>query len=394
MRRLIPARSSRSARRRRAPGRRRAPRPRPLPAPRDEPALLRLDRQGHVRRRRRHDLRRHRRRRHAARTSTSASPGSTRWSRPPTRAAPPQRRGECHAVEATARLDAAAEGGQVQGAPARAGPGEPLQQPAAPLRRGQGQRPLDRRRAHADHRGPRDVAAQPPRVRLEPRLQRAGRAAPRAPSSTSGTPTTAAPAPTRARRCACGSTGTPTATTTSTPTASGCGSRTSTPSTRSRSAAGGCATPRCAATRSRAGPRSRRAARSPSTTAIGDDNESEFYWGLRRPAFENVTRDEKAMGDGVYLFDPQGDLRLLDDLPVPRGVRRPAARLGEDRRRPQGPRVGADHQRRPRAPIDLEPYRLTSKPYGYSFAPDSVIVQPGETMRVRLWESSDEDDAR
>ena len=38
------------------------------------------------------------------------------------------------------------------------------------------------------------------------------------------------------------------------------------------------------------------------------------------------------------------------------------------------------------APIDLEPYRLTSKPYGYSFAPGSVI-QPGQTMRVRLCES-------
>ena len=35
------------------------------------------------------------------------------------------------------------------------------------------------------------------------------------------------------------------------------------------------------------------------------------------------------------------------------------------------------------APVDLEPYRLTSKPYGYSFAPDSVI-QPGQVMRVRL----------
>ena len=43
-------------------------------------------------------------------------------------------------------------------------------------------------------------------------------------------------------------------------------------------------------------------------------------------------------------------------------------------------------------PIDLEPYRLVSKPYSYAFAPNS-IVQPGETMRVRLYESVEDDSA-
>ena len=33
-----------------------------------------------------------------------------------------------------------------------------------------------------------------------------------------------------------------------------------------------------------------------------------------------------------------------------------------------------------------------SKPYGYAFAPGS-IVQPGETMTVRLYETDDEDSA-
>jgi hypothetical protein len=45
------------------------------------------------------------------------------------------------------------------------------------------------------------------------------------------------------------------------------------------------------------------------------------------------------------------------------------------------------------APIDLEPYRLTSRPHGYTFAPGSVLA-PGETMRVRLWESWDDEDSR
>ncbi len=118
---------------------------------------------------------------------------------------------------------------------------------------------------------------------------------------------------------------------------------------------------------------------------IGDDNEEEFYWGLRRPAFENVTRDEKSMGDGVYIFDPQGDLRYSMTYPCREACGDPLrgsvkiTPIYKGREAVQITNVTS-------APIDLEPYRLTSKPYGYSFAPGSVIG-PGETMRVRLWET-------
>jgi endonuclease YncB( thermonuclease family) len=40
----------------------------------------------------------------------------------------------------------------------------------------------------------------------------------------------------------------------------------------------------------------------------GDDTLDTFYWGLRTPMFDNVNT-EKGIGDGAYLFDPQGDLR-------------------------------------------------------------------------------------
>ncbi|MFI7546728.1 lamin tail domain-containing protein [Actinoplanes sp. NPDC049599] len=33
------------------------------------------------------------------------------------------------------------------------------------------------------------------------------------------------------------------------------------------------------------------------------------FWGLTAPAFDNPTSDAEAHGDGAYLFDPQGDLR-------------------------------------------------------------------------------------
>ena len=39
------------------------------------------------------------------------------------------------------------------------------------------------------------------------------------------------------------------------------------------------------------------------------------YWGLPGPAFANPTFDSRAMGDGGYLFDPRGDLRAHDLYP-------------------------------------------------------------------------------
>jgi micrococcal nuclease len=37
-----------------------------------------------------------------------------------------------------------------------------------------------------------------------------------------------------------------------------------------------------------------------------------FHWGLGEPAFENPAGDGRHVGDGAYLFDPDGDLRASD----------------------------------------------------------------------------------
>jgi endonuclease YncB( thermonuclease family) len=124
---------------------------------------------------------------------------------------------------------------------------------------------------------------------------------------------------------------------------------------------------------------------------VGDDTDTELYWGLRTPQFADVTRDQRAMGDGAYLFDPQGDLRASMVYPCREGCTDPAAgalALDVTYRGQESVRItntGA-------APIDLEPYRLVSPPYGYSFAQNS-LVQPGETMRVRISESDEDDSA-
>jgi endonuclease YncB( thermonuclease family) len=43
----------------------------------------------------------------------------------------------------------------------------------------------------------------------------------------------------------------------------------------------------------------------------GPQRASVFHWGLGVPAFENVTGDGRGVGDGAYLFDPDGDLRAF-----------------------------------------------------------------------------------
>jgi endonuclease YncB( thermonuclease family) len=47
----------------------------------------------------------------------------------------------------------------------------------------------------------------------------------------------------------------------------------------------------------------------------GTDTAGDLYWCQHDDAFENVTYDGKALGDGGYLFDPHGDLRASQIYP-------------------------------------------------------------------------------
>jgi endonuclease YncB( thermonuclease family) len=40
-----------------------------------------------------------------------------------------------------------------------------------------------------------------------------------------------------------------------------------------------------------------------------------FYWGLKEPPFENPSYDRRGVGDGGYLFDPRGNLRAWSMYP-------------------------------------------------------------------------------
>ena len=110
--------------------------------------------------------------------------------------------------------------------------------------------------------------------------------------------------------------------------------------------------------------------------AFGGD----FFWNLTAPVLDNITGDDRGRGDGAYLFDPQGDVRA--SLIWPCRVNCADANAGQ---------VSIDVNPRKKEiitlrnnagwAIDLEDYLLKSKPYSYSFPPGSIL-QPGETMRV------------
>ncbi|MDP9406053.1 MAG: lamin tail domain-containing protein [Actinomycetota bacterium] len=115
---------------------------------------------------------------------------------------------------------------------------------------------------------------------------------------------------------------------------------------------------------------------------VGTDSGLTRYWGLSAPIFENVPAD-RSLGDGAYLFDPDGDLRAWFTYPC--------ARLCSDPLRDQVV-VSAVQYKSPEsiqlrnvgtASVDLYGYLLESWPYGYDF-PEGSTLAPGETLTVAV----------
>ncbi len=57
----------------------------------------------------------------------------------------------------------------------------------------------------------------------------------------------------------------------------------------------------------------------------GTNNATNFFWGQSDPIFENAKRGRRGVGDGAYLFDPQGDLRGWRMYPCRPGCAGPGA---------------------------------------------------------------------
>ena len=102
-----------------------------------------------------------------------------------------------------------------------------------------------------------------------------------------------------------------------------------------------------------------------------------FYWGRSSAMFENVDR-RKGVGDGGYLFDRQGDLRVWMVYPCRYGCSdalQGRVRVTAEWSSPE--QVGVTNTSA--EPVDLEGYVVENDPWIYSFGPNTV-VGPGETL--------------
>ena len=110
----------------------------------------------------------------------------------------------------------------------------------------------------------------------------------------------------------------------------------------------------------------------------GTNTATEHFWGLRHGVFDN--ENDHGTGDGAYLFDPQGDLRAWMIYPCVYRCTDPHRHDVRVRVHPSGHEY-ATVKNVSGAAIDLEGYRLTAGSYGYPF-PAGTVLHPGEVLRV------------
>lgn len=111
----------------------------------------------------------------------------------------------------------------------------------------------------------------------------------------------------------------------------------------------------------------------------GADTASDFFWGQRSGVFDNIT-SYPGGGDGAYLFDTEGDLRAWMVYPC----RYRCADPLEGRLKVAAHPKGTEYVKVTNtsdAAFDLEGYQLVAGAYNYAF-PAGTIVHPGETLRV------------
>lgn len=114
----------------------------------------------------------------------------------------------------------------------------------------------------------------------------------------------------------------------------------------------------------------------------GTDGPSTFFWGLDHPIFENAIDDGRDLGDGAFLFDPEGDLRAWMLYPCLVACADPlqgAVELSAHPRQPESVSVRNVSDR----PVDLYGYQLRLPGSSYAFE-EGPALPPGETLVVEV----------
>jgi endonuclease YncB( thermonuclease family) len=112
----------------------------------------------------------------------------------------------------------------------------------------------------------------------------------------------------------------------------------------------------------------------------GTDTATDFFWGIRGGVFDNVSHNGHGGGDGAYLFDPEGDLRASMVYPCRYNCVDPLQTALEVTAHPRG-REYVTVTNVSASPVDLEGYRLSAGAHGYPF-PAGAVLQPNESLRV------------
>jgi endonuclease YncB( thermonuclease family) len=126
-------------------------------------------------------------------------------------------------------------------------------------------------------------------------------------------------------------------------------------------------------------------------TGPGADSGESFHWGLGQPIFENADGDGRNLGDGGYLFDPQGDLRAAMVYPCLVQCSDPnqgAVALDVQPRGAEYVRVRnvSDHA------VDLYQYELAIRGSTYPFD-EGTVIAPGGSLLVDMEGSPTSDTA-
>ena len=110
----------------------------------------------------------------------------------------------------------------------------------------------------------------------------------------------------------------------------------------------------------------------------GRDTADTFHWGLNEGVWENVVGGARAMGDGGYLFDPQGDLRAYVQYPCRIGCTDPASGRVSIRATYRGTEFITVRNTSAR-PLDLTGYEISNVPWFYELFPATVLA-PGQQL--------------
>jgi endonuclease YncB( thermonuclease family) len=122
----------------------------------------------------------------------------------------------------------------------------------------------------------------------------------------------------------------------------------------------------------------------------GSSAGSQFFWGLGKPVFENASEDRRAMGDGGYLFDPQGDLRAWMTYPCRLSCADPLRGALEVVANPRGADEYVRIKNVSSSPVDLEGYLLENSPFSYTFGPNTILA-PGQVLTLDVGGSPAQD---